>query len=80
MLGHALSLLGAGVVLFAYAANQAGRLDQRRYPYLVLNLVGGAILTFFAARARDPGLMLMEGSWVAISSFGIFLTWRRSGR
>jgi hypothetical protein len=80
MLGHALSLLGAGVVLFAYAANQAGRLDQRRYPYLLLNLVGGAILSFFAVRAKDPGLMLMEGSWVAISAGGIFLTWRRSRR
>ncbi|MCA1580453.1 MAG: hypothetical protein LC796_03490 [Acidobacteria bacterium] len=77
MLGQALSLLGAGVVLVAYAMNQMGRLDQRAYPYLLLNLIGGGILTFFAVRARDPGLMLMEGSWVVISLAGIFFAARR---
>ena len=71
MLAKVLSLCGAGLVLVAYAANQIGRLDSRRYPYLLLNLAGGGILTFFAVRAGDPGLMLMEGSWVAISLGGI---------
>lgn len=77
MLGQALSLFGAGVVLVAYAMNQMGRLDQRGYTYLLLNLVGGGILTFFAVRGRDPGLMLMEGSWVLISLAGIFFAGRR---
>ncbi len=77
MPAQALSLFGAGVVLVAYAMNQMGRLDQRGYPYLLLNLTGGAILTFFAVRARDPGLMLMEGSWVLISLVGIFFAARR---
>ena len=77
MIGQALSLLGAGLVLVAYAMNQMGRLDQREYPYLLLNLIGGGILTFFALRARDPGLMLMEGSWVLISLTGIFFGVRR---
>ncbi len=77
MLGQALSLFGAGVVLVAYAMNQMGRLDQRGYTYLFLNLIGGGILTFFAVRARDPGLMLMEGSWVLISLAGILFAGRR---
>jgi len=82
VLAKVLSLCGAGVVLVAYAANQMGKMDSRRYPYLLLNLVGGGILTYFAVRAGDPGLMLMEGSWVAISLGGI--AWaaarrRRSG-
>lgn len=71
MLAKALSLCGAGLVLVAYAANQLGRLDSRRAPYLLLNLAGGGILTYFAVRAGDPGLMLMEGSWVAISLGGL---------
>ena len=71
MLAKVLSICGAGVVLVAYAANQMGKMDSRRYPYLLLNLVGGGILTYFAVRAGDPGLMLMEGSWVAISLGGI---------
>jgi hypothetical protein len=71
VLAKAFSLIGAGLVLVAYAANQMGRLDAREYAYLGLNLAGGAILTFFALRAHDPGLILMEGSWVAISLGGI---------
>jgi hypothetical protein len=71
VLAKVLSLCGAGVVLIAYAANQMGKMDSRRLPYLVLNLVGGGILTYFAVRAGDPGLMLMEGSWVVISLGGI---------
>ena len=81
MLAKVLSLCGAGVVLVAYAANQMGRMDSRRLPYLLLNLVGGGILTYFAVRAGDPGLMLMEGSWVAISLGGILWSvWRRRPR
>ena len=71
MLVRLLSLAGAGLVLVAYAANQMGKLDQRGYAYLLLNLVGGGILTVFALRASDPGLILMEGSWVVISLGGL---------
>jgi len=74
MLAKLLSLGGAGLVLVAYAANQMGRMHSRHYAYLVLNLLGGAILTYFAVRAGDPGLMLMEGSWVVISLGGILHT------
>jgi hypothetical protein len=77
MLARAISLFGAVAVLVAYGANQLGRLDQRRYPYLLLNLLGGAILTIFAVRAKDPGLTLMEGSWVVISLAGILFVARR---
>jgi hypothetical protein len=81
VLAKVLSLCGAGLVLVAYAANQMGRMDSRRLPYLLLNLVGGGILTYFAVRAGDPGLMLMEGSWVAISLGGILWSmWRRRTR
>ncbi len=74
------SLTGALVVLVAYAANQMGKLDQRGYGYLLLNLVGGAILTVFAVRAGDPGLILMEGSWVVISLGGLVYSSLRSRR
>lgn len=77
MAAKILSLLGAGAVLAAYAASQLGRLDPRGYPYLALNLLGGAILTFFAVRAGDPGLMLMEGAWVVISVGGLVFAARR---
>jgi hypothetical protein len=66
-----LSLAGATLVLVAYAGSQMGRMDPKGWAYLALNLAGGGILTFFALRARDPGLMLMEGSWVVISVAGL---------
>ena len=71
MLAKLLSLAGATLVLVAYAGSQMGRMDQKGLAYLLLNLAGGGILTFFALRARDPGLMLMEGSWVVISLAGL---------
>ncbi|MEO8431817.1 MAG: hypothetical protein ABI592_09945 [Acidobacteriota bacterium] len=78
MAAKILSLLGAASVLAAYAASQAGRMNPRGYVYLGLNLLGGGILTYFAVRAGDPGLMLMEGSWVAISLGGILFAALRS--
>lgn len=46
-------------------------MDSKGLSYLLLNLAGGGILSFFALRARDPGLILMEGSWVVISLAGL---------
>jgi hypothetical protein len=66
-----LSLAGATLVLVAYAGSQMGRMDPKGWAYLLLNLAGGGILAFFALRARDPGLILMEGSWVVISLAGL---------
>ena len=71
MFAKLFSLAGATLVLVAYAGSQMGRMDPRGWAYLLLNLAGGGILTFFAVRARDPGLMLMEGSWVVISLAGL---------
>ncbi len=71
------SLVGASLVLVAYAGSQMGRMDTKSWTYLLLNLAGGGILTYFAVRARDPGLMLMEGSWVAISLAGLMAAARR---
>ncbi|HYK42562.1 MAG TPA: hypothetical protein VE007_09235 [Thermoanaerobaculia bacterium] len=71
MLPRLLSLAGATLVLVAYAGSQMGRMDPKGWAYLLLNLAGGGILTFFAVRAKDPGLMLMEGSWVVISLAGL---------
>ena len=58
-------------MLVAYAGSPMGRMDPKGWAYLLLNLAGGGILTLFAVRARDPGLMLMEGSWVVISLAGL---------
>lgn len=67
MIGQGISLAGATMILFAYAAHQAGRLDRNGVPYLALNLIGSAILTVFAVQARQAGLIALEGAWAIVS-------------
>ena len=67
MMGQVISLLGAAMILAAFAAQQAGKLSSETAAYLVLNLVGSAILAYFAVQARNLGLIVLEGSWAVIS-------------
>ncbi len=62
-----LSIIGAGMVLFAYAANQRGRLTRDDKWYHVLNLVGSALLTIVAVIDRRVGFILLEGLWAIFS-------------
>ncbi len=77
MLGQWISLAGAAMVLFSYGAHQIGRLPREGLLYLLLNLFGSAILTFFAVRARELGLAVMEGAWAAISFSALVVRGRR---
>jgi hypothetical protein len=76
VIGQAVSLLGAAMILAAFAAQQAGKLGREDRAYLLLNLVGSVILTYFAYQARNAGLTALEGVW-AIISLGALLK-RRS--
>jgi hypothetical protein len=71
MLGQAISLAAAAMILFAYGAHQLGRMPRDGFLYLLLNLVGSVALTVFAARARQLGLIFMEGAWALISLLSI---------
>jgi len=63
-----LQIAGALVVLVAFAASQAGRLDARSVPYLVANVVGAGLLAALALVGRDWGFVLLEGVWAAVSA------------
>jgi hypothetical protein len=67
MIGQGISLVGAAMILFAYAAHLNGRLARDGVPYLAMNLAGSLILTYFAAQARQAGLVALEGTWAVIS-------------
>jgi len=67
MIGQIVSLSGAAMILAAFAAQQAGKLDGQSPAYLTLNLAGSVILTYFALEARNSGLILLEGTWAVIS-------------
>jgi len=68
---QALQIVGAVMILIGFGAAQAGRLQPTSYPYLVLNLIGSALLCVLAWRESQWGFVLLEGAWALISAWGL---------
>lgn len=64
-------IVGALLILCAYAAAQFGAMDQHSRTYLLLNLVGSAILAVLAWEGRQWGFLLLEGVWAVVSLWGL---------
>jgi hypothetical protein len=69
MLQQIISIAAAMMILSAYAANHLKWFDRDNLIYIILNLVGSAILAIIAARSPQAGigLVVVEGSWSIIS-------------
>ncbi|MGH2402483.1 MAG: CBU_0592 family membrane protein [Candidatus Limnocylindria bacterium] len=67
---------GAVLILTAYIAGQLGRLDASSWPYLVLNLVGSAVLAVLAWLDADWGFLLLEGVWAIVTAWSIAIRLR----
>ena len=72
MLHQLASLVGAVLILVAYALLQAGKLNQRSLAFCLANFVGSGILTWIAVVERNSGFILLEGSWALLSLFPVF--------
>ena len=68
-----LQILGALMVLAAFAAAQFRFLDARSYPYLLLNMVGSAILAVLAFEERQWGFPAPGGVWSLVSFTGVLM-------
>ena len=65
-------MVGAILILGPFAAQQFGRLEAETKTYQILNLIGGFCLCIAAVHGRQYGFILLEGSWVAVSAWGVW--------
>ncbi|MBC7897652.1 MAG: hypothetical protein H7066_19700 [Cytophagaceae bacterium] len=67
-----ISLGGALLVLFPFAANQLGRMSSTSLTYQLLNFTGAGTLAVIALLERQWGFLLLEGIWALVSLIGVF--------
>lgn len=78
MLLQIIQLAGSVLILAAFLAAQLDRLTTRSMAYLMLNMVGSAVLAVLAAMGRNYGFLLLEGVWAIVSAAGIVAVVRAS--
>ncbi len=70
-MGQIGQIVGSILVLIAFAAAQRGNLDQKSRPYLLLNIVGSAVLAVDALIERQWGFVLLEGVWGVVTAIAL---------
>jgi len=64
-------IAGSLLILLAFVAALAGRLDQSSYAYLTFNAVGSTVLAVTAVISVEWGFILLEGVWALVSWYSI---------
>jgi hypothetical protein len=62
-----ISVVGAVMILVAYAGNQRGWMGRESAWYNLLNLVGSGLLAWIAIRDRRVGFIFLETAWALLS-------------
>ena len=65
-------IVGALLILAAFAAQQMGRMPTDSHAYLVLNLIGGGILAVLAYHEEQWGFLLLETVWTLVSGWSLW--------
>jgi uncharacterized membrane protein len=79
MVWQVISLIGAVLVLFSFAALQTKRIEQESVPYQLMNMIGGVCLCAAAIVALQYGFILLEGTWAILSAHGLWRVMRDEG-
>jgi len=64
-------LLGALLILAAYAGVQTHRLDPHRPTALLLNLIGPSLVLFSLIEDFNLAALLLQVCWIAVALFGL---------
>lgn len=64
-------VIGALLVLAAFAALQLGYTRAHSRSYLLLNLIGAATLATLAVAEEQWGFFLLEGVWTVVSAWSL---------
>lgn len=62
-----LSMIGAALILIAYAGNQRGWTGPGSTAYNVMNLLGALFLLWVAVVDRRMGFIVLEVVWAAVT-------------
>jgi hypothetical protein len=71
-MAQAIQIIGALIILGAFAANQLGEMPTDSRLYLLANLVGSIVLAIIAIVEGQIGFILLEGVWAAVSAWSLF--------
>ena len=71
MLFQVLSVVGALMVLTAYALIQSGIWRELDAGYLALNIVGSLLLGIVAIEDQRVGFILLEFAWAGLGLIGV---------
>lgn len=67
-----IQVVGALLILAAFAAVQFDRMSPASRVYLTLNLIGSIILAVLAWLDSQWGFLLLEGVWAIVSAWGLW--------
>jgi hypothetical protein len=73
-----IQIIGALLILAAFAAVQFDRMRPDSRLYLALNLLGSIILAILAVAASQWGFVLLESVWAIVSAWGLMQALRKS--
>ena len=66
-----IQIAGALLILAAFTAAQAGRVDPHSREYLALNLAGSSVLAYDALHGQEWGFLLLELVWALVSGWSL---------
>jgi hypothetical protein len=73
----AVEIAGALMILVPFALNLFLGFDRHGAPYLLLNLLGSAILTVLATIHQQWGFVVLQFVWAVVALWGLIALWRR---